>query len=330
MRKICLIAISILFVLLASACQTINIRYDIYVTVYPMQYLVERIAGDTVTVGIVPGVSTHQESVDWSPKDIIAMTEASLLFYVGGNYDNYIDLQFDAVFSDANVELVKIESARDASGDLYVEFIPGIIHDHDHLLSLNPLVSETTTLGLDPHFWMSPRQIIKISRLVYDRLVDTYPENAASYLDNYIVLHEDLSALDLAMTAVMDAQTKTTLTATNVFGYLHEDYGFESISISPGYHEETEQFTTQQKEEIVSEAILHNITIIVYEKNKTSPLSNAVFATLTDLGYLPVKIEYYILETLYQVEHDAGKDYLSIMYENIALLEIATSDARQE
>lgn len=330
MRKLCLIAISILFVLLGSSCQTNNVRYDIYVTVYPMQYLVERIAGDTVTVGIVPGVSTHQESVDWSPKDIIAMTEASLLFYVGGNYDNYIDLQFDAVFSDANVELVKIESARDASGDLYVEFLPGIIHDHDHLVSPDPLVTESTTLGLDPHFWMSPRQIIKTSRLVYDRLVDIYPENAADYLANYILLHEDLSALDVAMTAVMDAQTKTTLTATNVFGYLHEDYAFESVSISPGYHEETEQFTTQEKEAIVAEAILHNINYIVYEKNKTSPLSNAVFATLTDLGYLPVKIEYYVMETLYQVEHDAGKDYLSIMYENIALLEIVTSDARQE
>ena len=327
MRKLSLLTIFLLLLFFASACQTTTPRYDVYVTVYPMQYLVERIGGDTVTVGIVPGVSTHQESVDWSPKDIIAMTEASLLFYVGANYDSYIDLQIDAVFSEANVELVKVETALDGAGDLYIEFIPGIVHDHDHEIETNPLVTETPTLGLDPHFWMSPRQIIKASRLVYDRLIHAYPENATFYLDNYERLYEDLVDLDQAIDDVISAQTKAMMTATNLFGYLHEDYGLESMSISPGYHEETEQFTTQEKEEIVAEAILHDITFIVYEKNKTSPLSNAVFASLLDLGVLAVKLEYYVLETLYLVDHEAGNDYLSIMYDNIALLEVATSTA---
>ena len=65
---------------------------DIYVTVYPMQYIVEEIFENTeYTVGIVPGVTSHESSVDWSPKEIIAMTEAELLFYVGANYDYYIE-----------------------------------------------------------------------------------------------------------------------------------------------------------------------------------------------------------------------------------------------
>jgi hypothetical protein len=54
------------------------------------------------------------------------MTEAKYLFYVGANYDYYIDYQIDSIFANKDVELVKVELETD-----YIEFIPGILHEHD-------------------------------------------------------------------------------------------------------------------------------------------------------------------------------------------------------
>ncbi|MGD9964023.1 MAG: metal ABC transporter solute-binding protein, Zn/Mn family, partial [Candidatus Izemoplasmatales bacterium] len=155
MKKL-LILIILLPVVLLTACTNNNGPFDIYVTVYPLQYVSEEILKDTgYTVGIVPGVTSHESSVDWSPKEIIAMTEATYLFYVGANYDYYIDYQIDSIFTNKDVELVKIESEE------YIEFIPGILHDHDHEESgeevHEPL--NDTALGLDPHFWISPKKV---------------------------------------------------------------------------------------------------------------------------------------------------------------------------
>ena len=61
---------TIIFLLLAvltlslSACKDNDNAVEdvIYVTVYPMEYLVNQIAGDTVEVRRVPGSNTHSDS----------------------------------------------------------------------------------------------------------------------------------------------------------------------------------------------------------------------------------------------------------------------------
>ena len=310
-----------LTVLATVACGSETIAYDVYVTVYPLQYITEEILKDTtLTVGIVPGVSSHQDSVDWSPKEIIAMRNATLLFYVGANYDQYIDLQVESIFAEEGVELVKIENETD-----YIQFIPGIIDDHDHNTEItsSSALTEAETLGLDPHFWISPKKMIQVSKLIYDRIILKYPMLISTLASNYNQLIENLTDLSLDFEQVILGQNDTAMFSTNLYGYLREDYGLHYISISSGYHEETEQFTTQAKEEIVNDAILYNIKYIIYERNTSSPLSNAVFTDLNFLGYDPVKLEYDILQSLTDEERSLGEDYISIMTANLELLKLA-------
>ncbi|MDT8337223.1 MAG: hypothetical protein RQ856_05270, partial [Candidatus Izemoplasmatales bacterium] len=96
MKRVILLIFIVVQFLVISACSSQTRPHDIYVTVYPLQYVAEEILIDTeYTAGIVPGVTSHESSVDWSPKEIIAMTEATYLFYIGANYDYYIDYQID-------------------------------------------------------------------------------------------------------------------------------------------------------------------------------------------------------------------------------------------
>jgi len=320
MKKIFLSLLILAMGVLTISCQTTTIQYDIYVTVYPLQYMSEEILkSTTITVGIVPGVTSHQDSVDWSPKEIIAMTQAVYLIYVGANYDQYIDHQIESIFANKPVELVKIETEND-----YIEYIPGIIDNHDHdTETTTESVSASDTLGLDPHFWISPERMIQVAQLLYDKLMLKYPDLETILTANYDQLIINLQALSDAFTNVISNQNKIVLFSTNLYGYLRNDYGLEYLSISPGYHEETEQFTSQEKEEIVSDAISYQITYVIYERYTSSPLSNAVFTELVSRGALPVKLEYDILQSLTNEEKSLGKTYITIMYDNLELIKLA-------
>jgi len=323
MKKIFLVLLGCFTFFFVNACNHEIIEHDVYVTVYPMQFIVEEIFKDTpLTVGIVPGVTSHESSVDWSHKEIIAMTKAGLLFYVGANYDRYIDLQIDKIFKNKDVELIKLENFPD-----YLTFILGVVHDHHHDDDNDDHDHEEPTsspLGYDPHFWISPLRVLDAAELIYDQLVEKYPEYVATFATNYALLEFDLQTLSQEFATVISAQTQKILTSTNIYGYLRADYGLNYFSISPGYHEETEQFTSTEHEAIVTEATLYQIRYIIYERNITSPLSNAVFTSLQNLGHQPVKLQYDILQTLTAKERSEGKNYLSIMYSNLDLIILAT------
>lgn len=326
MKKIILAIFVAIQLLILSACNLHGDPHDIYVTVYPLKYVTEEmLKGTDYTVGMVPGVTSHETSVDWSPKEIIAMTQATYLFYVGGNYDYYIDFQIDSIFKNKDVQLVRIENETD-----YIEFIPGEIHDHnhdhdhdDHDDDHDHQTLDNTSLGVDPHFWISPSKMIDVSTLVYDKLILAFPNEEEIISNNYTVLIQSLETLDNDFTEAISKLTKPVMTSTNLYGYLRHDYGLNFMPISTGYHEETDQFTSAQKQAIVEEALYHDIRHIIYEKFTTSPLSNAVFSELQTQGKDPVKLEFYVLESITRESINLGKNYMTLMYENLELFKTA-------
>lgn len=317
MKKILTIIIAIIISVTLFSCSQVE-QNDVYVTVYPMQFITEEIfEGTEYTVGIVPGVTSHETSIDWSPKEIIAMTEATYLFYVGAKYDQYIDLQIESIFTDRDVQLVKIEDESS-----YIEFIPGVIHSHecdDH----DDHENDHGSLGIDPHFWVSPLKVQQVATLIYEKLIIEFDDPNGVMQTNYLSLIADLQELSDDYELVITNATKAAMVSTNIYGYLRSDYGFDYISISPGYHEEPEQLDTSAKEEIVTDAVKHNIQYIIYEKYTSSPLSNSVFDELNALELNPIKVEFNILQALSNDEIDLGHNYINVMYENLELLKLA-------
>ncbi len=318
MKKILTLIIMTIVSLSVTSCINDPGSYNVYVTVYPMKYVVEEIfEGTGYTVDIVPGVTSHETSVDWSPKEIIAMTEATYMFYVGANYDYYIDSQINSIFTRKDVELVKIEDETN-----YIEFINGVVHTHED--EGQEEILDETLLGVDPHFWISPLKVQQAAALIYDKLVLKFDDPEDLMKNNYLNLVAELQDLSDAFTeAISNSDNKIIMTSTNIYGYLKADYGLEYISISPGYHEETEQFTSQEKEEIVNHAVENNIKYIIYELHTTSPLSNSVFTELEDRGLEPIKVEYNILQALPDDEIVKGNDYITCMYDNLEILKLA-------
>jgi len=314
MKKVIFI-FSIIFLAFATVSCTPDIEeHDVYVTVYPMAFIVDELFENTEhTVEIVPGTTSHEISVEWAPKEIIAMKNAELLFYVGANYDQYIDKKLN-VFENANVDIIKIEDQSD-----YLTYIPGVIHDHDHDEE-GTETFDNTSLGLDPHFWISPKRMLQVLELVYDQLVSHFPTSKETFKVNYADLKMRLTELDNVYREGISKMTKPALTSTNLYGYLEADYGFQFIPISSGYHEKPDELLPDDAEHIIDEINHHQITTIIYEKNKTSPASNNIFEEMELLSLEPQKLQFNVLQNLSDDDINENKDYISEMMMNLTVI----------
>lgn len=325
MKKVLSLLLATLAVITLTGCNNVE-QYDVYVTVYPMQFLVEEIGGDTVTVGRVPGSTVHSESFDWSSKEIIAMKEATYIFYVGAHLDEYIPDNEQEVFGSGTVELVNI-------GDYvtYEQVCYESDHNHDH--------EETTTtedthdneehmdcdesqLEDDAHFWLDPANMIDAALMVRDKLIAAYPENTDLYNSNYDSLLGELQDLDTAYTQMSAQVTKPIITTNMLFNYWHHAYDIEIFSLIADAH--VSNTVPDDIIHFVEEALFHEIHFILYESNANSPTGDAVLAEL--LLEDPTAQARYLhgLSNLTSVEVDDGEDYLSLMYQNLAILSEVT------
>ncbi len=324
MKKIISVLFLTVIVFSLSACNRgDDDRPIVYATVYPVMFVAETIAGDTVNVERVPGSNVHSDSYDWSAKEIISMKNAEYIFYVGANSDNYIPDNKETIFDEGDVELVHI-------GD-YVTYEKTCYehehtHDEDHVeeTTEEPHEEECSEAQLvdDPHFWLDPDNMIIVAEMVKDKLVASFPENEELYLSNYNTLVQELEELDADYEAMALEATKPIITTNMLFNYWHNAYDIEILSLIADAH--TSSTVPEDIIHFVEEAILHDIHFILYEKNSNSPTGDAVLAELLLQDSTATTRELHGLGTLNAMEVEDGEDYISLMYQNLEILKEVT------
>lgn len=330
MKKLLTTFLVLTSIVLLSACKPTTGNDDnvIYVTVYPMEYLVSEIGGDTVTVKRVPGSSTHSESIDWSAKEIIDMIGADIIFYVDGGVDTYIPNNEETVFNDGDVELINVSDYVTYNQVCYT-------HDHDHSEEEHegedhteePLVDPISTceanmLSDDPHFWLDPVKMLKAAEMVKDKLIVQYPENSEVYENNFTVLEAALEKLQEDYQAMADVATKPIITTSMLFTYWHERYDIEILSLSTDVH--TTETIPSDIIEFVEEAEYHELNYICFEKNANSPAGDQVLEQLQLSNPDAARADLHGLGNLTNEEIEDGETYLTIMYQNLEVLNKAT------
>ena len=323
MKKIITFVLLIVFSISLTGCKIVNTDDEniVYTTVYPLQFLLENIAGDTVTVERVPGStnSGHVDELNWTGKEIISMLKSDLLFYVDGGVDTYISNSIDSVFSDGDVVLVNLSESI-----TYNQVCYG--HDHDHEEDA-PLVDEVSMcdenmLSDDPHFWLDPNRMLDAAEVIKDQLITAFPENTDLYESNFASIEIILETLDDNLSTILTNATKPIITTNMLFNYWHSTYDLEIISLSTDAH--NSEVVPGDVIEFVEEAVFHEIHCILYESNTNSPTGDLVFEQLL-LQDPTAKAEYlHSLGNLTTEQVESGETYITLMYENLAILEEAT------
>ncbi|TWT12515.1 metal ABC transporter solute-binding protein, Zn/Mn family [Planomicrobium sp. CPCC 101079] len=290
-------------------------KIDVYTTVYPLTYFTERIGGERVNVQSIYPAGANEHTFEPTQKDMIALAEADLMFYVGLGLEGFIDNAKKTLKN----ENVKFIAASDAITDEELE--SGEVHEEhadEHSEEHEADAHEGHTHGdTDPHVWISPVLSQKLAASIKNALTEADPEGTEMYDANYAKLIDELEELDQSFTDLSKRVTnKTFFVSHSAFGYIAEPYGFEQIPVA-GLNSQDEP---SQKEltEIVDLAKEKNIDYIIFEQNVSSKLTEVI---RNEVG--AEALQMHNLGVLTQENIDNKETYFTLMEKNLQVLETA-------
>ena len=275
---------------------------SVVTSVYPLEYVAQRLAGDRVEVEalVSPGQESHDAEL--SVEQTAAVADADLVLRVADFAPAVDEAVEQEVEPDADLEALAVLQERDAAlgGARPVQVLDG-----------------------DPHFWLDPRALATYAAEVEERLVALDPDRAADYEKAGADLLADLNALDGQMSVGLDdCRRRTVVVSHAAYDYLGYRYDLEFaplVGLSP--QDEPTPATLAAVQDLVQE---EGVTTVFYE-----PLEGpaAVESLAGDLGLEVAALD--PLEGL--TEATAAEDYLSLMDANLAALAAAgdcTGEAR--
>lgn len=306
MKKKILATISFLLITLLTACSNDEATYDnrisIYTTVYPLQYFAERIGGEYVDVKSIYPPGSDEHTFDPTQKDMIALADADLFFYIGLGLEGFVD---NAKKTLQNEHVQMIATADAITEDMLVENEEDEHHDHDH---------DHDHGDLDPHVWISPVLSDALAYSIKEALVEISPENKAQFEKNFDALRDDLLMLDRKfINMAADASSKTFFVSHAAFGYLADTYGLEQVAIA-GLNSQSEP---SQKElaQLIDYAREKNVKYVLFEQNISSKLTKVI---QNEIGAESLVLHNLGVLTMEDIKKD--EDYFSLMDRNLATL----------
>lgn len=169
----------------------------------------------------------------------------------------------------------------------------------------------------DPHIWLDPMLSKQEAHAIAIKLMSIDPLNASRYQENELKLDTLLSDLDREYRdGLADCRLKDIITSHAAFSYLTERYGLKQISIA-GASPDAEP-GAKQLISVTNFAREHQIKYIFVEKLVSPKLAQTI---ATETGAQTLVLD--PLEGVSDDERKAGKNYLSIMRENLKNLQTA-------
>ena len=273
----------------------ISKKMAITASFYPLAYVAEQIGGNKVSVFTITPSGAEPHDYEPSPQDIAKITESRVLILNGRNLEPWgNDIK-------QNIDPTKTE----------------IITAIDAFPSQN--ISEKGKKMIDPHIWQDPIMTKQVAGIVERAFEKADPKNTDAYTANLAVLDAKLDVLDQDFrTGLANCVKKDIVTSHAAFGYLATRYGFTQISIA-GLSPDAEP-SPKQLADIVTFAKNNNVKYIFFESLASPKLSQTI---ANEIGAKTLVLN--PIEGLTEQERTQGKDYLSIMRENLANLKIALS-----
>lgn len=270
---------------------------------YPLQFVAERVAGTHASVQSLtkPGAEPHD--LELTPKQVASVSTADLVLYEN-HFQAAVDEAVAQSGNDQVLDTATVVPLQD-HGPLGED-------EHDHGDGAEHQEGNT---NLDPHVWLDPNNMIKITDAVTAQLKKQDPEHGTDYTKNAEALTGELKGLDSDYRSGLKTCQRTEfVTSHAAFGYLAERYGLTQIAInglSPDSQPSPARIAAVQHE-----ITKHKVTTIFYE----TLVSPAVAESIA--GDLKLKTD--VLDPIEGITKDSqGKDYVAVMKSNLAALQKA-------
>ncbi len=266
-------------------------QISVVASFYPLYEFARQVGGELVKVSsLVPtGVEPHE----WEPlpREVVEVSQADLFVYNGAGLEPWAD---------------RIVIELGAKGPVVVKATEG--------MTLRKAEEGSKDSLLDPHVWLDPvraqQQVLAISTALQKR----DPAHAPTYATNADVYLRLLDLLDQEYLEGLRQCASRTLVSTHAsFGYLASRYGLTPVAIS-GLTPEAEA-SPGRLAQLARELKAQGVTA-VYTETLVSPAVAEALAREIGAQVLVLNP----IEGLTPAEEAQGKDYLSLMRDNLATL----------
>ncbi|MEO7397108.1 MAG: metal ABC transporter substrate-binding protein [Ilumatobacteraceae bacterium] len=266
---------------------------------YPLQFVVEQIGGDLVTVENLTPAGVEPHDVELTGEDIASLQDAVAVFYLAG-FSPAVD---DAVAAVAGGRAVDVTG----SARLDLEAISGDEEGEDAAAGGGDVRN-----GDDPHFWLDPTRLSEVADLVAERLRVLVPDDAAELAQNAATLRSQLAALDAELkSGLADCSNRAIVTSHTAFGYLAERYGLTQLGIS-GLSPDEEPSSADVA--AAAQFVRDNDVTTIYYETLVDPAVAEIIAS--EAGSATAVLD--PIEGL--TDGSAGADYFAVMRSNLATL----------
>lgn len=267
-------------------------KISVVVTLYPWQYLVERIGGDYVSVTNIVPVGAEPHDFSPLPQDLMAVYDSDIFIMNGAGIEPWAETLTPADYTAPHHRTLEM------TADV-------------HLLAAE-LGNE-----FDPHIWLDPVIMQTKAETLRDTLNELDPKHAIDYERNTNAVIADLAALDDNYNAGLSQCTEDTIIVTHdAFTYVGKRYGIALHPILGMNPHATPSARTLT--ELADLAKTKTIDTIFFE----TLVSPDVAETLAnEIGAQTLVLN--PLEGLTAEQAAAEDNYISIMQNNLKNLQIA-------
>ena len=317
-------------------------KLQVVTTIFPQYDFVRQIAGDNVSLTMLlkPGEETH--SYEPTPQDIIAIQNADLFIYVGGENDEWVEDILESpemedvkrlrlvdcvgnILAEEHVEGMKEErghSHEDEEEENHDEEEEENHDEEEHFLHSAEETEEEHNEHvhtMDEHVWTSPGNAIDIVEHITEELCSLDPEHGQTYKDNAEAYEAQLKELDTEFRDVVEnAKNHTLLFGDRFpFRYFAAEYGLDYYAAFSGCASDTEPSAATMAF-LINKVKEEQIPVVLKMELSNDNIANAI-AEACDV---PVKV-FYSSHNISAKQFEAGVTYLDLMKENVETLKEA-------
>lgn len=254
----------IFFLFLCSTILLAQKPLSVITTIEPLAFLIEKIGGDKVSVSVMIPSHGNPHTYEPLPSQLKDLSQADLYVQVGSG------IEFELSWLDKLLSMNKKMALCNAGKNIALiplqerkfdhEKINKDDHDHDHE-------------GNDPHIWMSPKNVIVMTKNILDSLIAIDPGNEDFYTRNADQLIKQLTALIQEISSELSTLTyRTILVFHPAWGYFAKDFSLMQLAVE-SYGKEP---TPKQLTEIIKETKEKNIKIIFASPQFSQKSANVI------------------------------------------------------
>ena len=298
MKKTLLVILALL--LTGSMSAMAGGRLKVVATNFPCYDFARQVCGDgaEVTMLLKPGTEAH--AYDPTPADIIAIGDADLFVYIGGESDAWAD-----------GILASIDEGDRPATLRMMDCVSDLVEEDDADTGHHGAVPE-----YDEHIWTSPVNAAAMVRALGEALANLEGADADACREAANAYADQIEGLDGALRHLVEGAKRRTLVFADrfPFAYLTREYGLDYVAAFSSCTADTEP-SAQTVMALIDRVASEGIPAVYTIELSTQAVAKTV-AEETGAGILTL----HSMQTVTQDEFQAGESYVSLMGRNLEAL----------